>query len=77
VQGLYLEGAHWDKQRQCLARSHPRVLIEELPMLLIIPIEVHRLKLQVSNTARPLLNMLSVFRPFLLRNAFLFIQTIS
>ncbi|PNF33088.1 hypothetical protein B7P43_G15848 [Cryptotermes secundus] len=50
VHGLYLEGAHWDKQRQCLVRSHPRVLIEELPMLLIIPIEVHRRKLQ--NTFR-------------------------
>ncbi|KDR23427.1 Dynein heavy chain 10, axonemal [Zootermopsis nevadensis] len=44
VHGLYLEGAHWDKQKQSLARSHPKVLIEELPVLLITPIESHRLK---------------------------------
>jgi hypothetical protein len=77
VHGLYLEGAHWDKQRQCLARSQPRVLIEELPMLLIIPTEVHRLRLQVGNTATPLLYLLSIFSLFFLRNAFLCIQTIS
>jgi dynein heavy chain len=58
VHSLYLEGAHWDKQGQCLARSHPGVLIEELPMMLIVPIEVHRLKLQVSNASRPMLNII-------------------
>lgn len=31
-----------------LERSHPKVLVEELPILSVIPIEVHRLKLQVS-----------------------------
>jgi hypothetical protein len=57
VQGLYLEGAHWDKERRCLARSHPRVLVEEMPMLLIIPIQDHRLRLQVSNIVMPLIVM--------------------
>lgn len=47
--GLYLEGASWDIEEHCLKRSHPKVLIEELPILTIVPTEVHRLKLQVSN----------------------------
>ncbi|KYN43305.1 Dynein heavy chain 10, axonemal, partial [Trachymyrmex septentrionalis] len=46
VYGLYLEGARWDIEKHCLQRSHPKVLFEELPILTIIPIEVHRLKLQ-------------------------------
>ena len=48
VSGLYLEGAQWDIENSCLAKSHPKVLIEELPVLRIIPIEAHRLKLVVS-----------------------------
>ena len=49
ISGLYLEGAMWNKEAQCLQRSLPKVLIEELPILRIIPIEAHRLKLQVRN----------------------------
>lgn len=49
MHGLYLEGARWDIEEYRLKRSHPKVLIEELPILTIVPIEVHRLKLQVSN----------------------------
>ena len=48
ISGLYLEGAIWDQENQCLQKSLPKVLIEELPILRIIPIEAHRLKLQVS-----------------------------
>ncbi|EFN79040.1 Dynein heavy chain 10, axonemal [Harpegnathos saltator] len=33
-------------EEHCLRRSYPKVLIEELPILTIIPTEVHRLKLQ-------------------------------
>ncbi|TMW44407.1 hypothetical protein DOY81_010519, partial [Sarcophaga bullata] len=33
-----------------LARSHPKVLVEELPILSVVPIESYRLKLQ--NTFR-------------------------
>ena len=47
ISGLYLEGAMWDQENQCLQKSLPKVLIEELPILRIIPIEAHRLKLQV------------------------------
>ncbi|XP_025020180.1 dynein heavy chain 10, axonemal, partial [Python bivittatus] len=50
VSGLYLEGADWDLENGCLIRSKPKVLIVDLPILKIIPIEAHRLKLQ--NTFR-------------------------
>ncbi|KAG7199558.1 hypothetical protein KM043_014169 [Ampulex compressa] len=46
VNGLYLEGARWDAEEHCLKRSHPKILMEELPILTIIPIASHRLKLQ-------------------------------
>ncbi|CAL1680177.1 unnamed protein product [Lasius platythorax] len=46
VYGLYLEGARWDVEERRLKRSYPKVLIEELPILSIIPTEIHRLKLQ-------------------------------
>ena len=48
MSGLYLEGARWDVEKCCLTKSHPKVLIEELPILRVIPIEAHRLKLVVS-----------------------------
>ncbi|XP_033627732.1 dynein heavy chain 10, axonemal-like [Asterias rubens] len=50
VTGLYLEGASWSKEDCCLSRPKPKQLIEELPILKVIPIEAHRLKLQ--NTFR-------------------------
>ncbi|XP_076452214.1 dynein axonemal heavy chain 10-like [Babylonia areolata] len=50
VCGLYLEGAGWDEENDCLVRQNPKQLIQELPVLKIIPIEAHRLKLQ--NTFR-------------------------
>ncbi|XP_004690685.2 PREDICTED: dynein heavy chain 10, axonemal [Condylura cristata] len=50
VSGLYLEGADWDLERGCLVKSKPKVLVVDLPILKIIPIEAHRLKLQ--NTLR-------------------------
>nr|CAD7434635.1 unnamed protein product [Timema monikensis] len=48
--GMFLEGGRWDDESSCLARSYPKVLIEELPILLITPVESHRLRLQ--NTLR-------------------------
>ncbi|XP_076453104.1 dynein axonemal heavy chain 10-like [Babylonia areolata] len=50
VHGLYLEGAGWDMKESCLIKQKPKQLIQELPVLKIIPIEAHRLKLQ--NTFR-------------------------
>lgn len=48
MQGLYIEGARWDLKIMQLARSIPKVLVEELPILAVIPVEAHRLKLQVK-----------------------------
>jgi len=48
--GLYLEGASWDHQRSVLRRQLPKVLVEELPILQVIPIEASKLKL--ANTFR-------------------------
>ncbi|XP_014674920.1 PREDICTED: dynein heavy chain 10, axonemal-like [Priapulus caudatus] len=50
VTGLYLEGAAWDIENNCLTGSQPKELIQELPILKVIPIEAHKLKLQ--NTLR-------------------------
>ena len=50
VDGLYLEGAAWDRENCCLIRQSPKQLIQELPIMKVIPIEAHRLKLQ--NTFR-------------------------
>ena len=50
VHGLYLEGAGWNRDELCLIRQKPKQLIQELPILKIIPIEAHRLKLQVCYT---------------------------
>uniref|UniRef100_A0A8C4TE89 Dynein axonemal heavy chain 10 n=1 Tax=Erpetoichthys calabaricus TaxID=27687 RepID=A0A8C4TE89_ERPCA len=50
VSGLYLEGADWDIEKGCLVKSRPKVLVVELPILNVVPIEAHRLRLQ--NTLR-------------------------
>ncbi|XP_071394424.1 dynein axonemal heavy chain 10, partial [Centroberyx affinis] len=50
VSGLYLEGADWDMEKGCLVKSKPKVLVVQLPVLKVIPIETRRLKLQ--NTLR-------------------------
>ncbi|XP_029296329.1 dynein heavy chain 10, axonemal [Cottoperca gobio] len=50
VSGLYLEGADWDMEKGCLVKSKPNVLVVELPILKVIPIEASRLRLQ--NTIR-------------------------
>jgi dynein heavy chain len=49
VSGLYLEGASWDINRGCLVKSPPGGrLLEELPVLQIVPIESSRLRLSSS-----------------------------
>jgi len=45
VSGLYVEGAAWDVENQCLIRQPPKVLVQELPILMIIPVELNKLKL--------------------------------
>lgn len=47
VSGLYLEGGDWDIEEGCLVRSKPKVLVAELPILRVIPIETRNLALKV------------------------------
>jgi hypothetical protein len=47
VYGLSLEGAGWDQKKGCLIRQKPKELVQELPVMKVIPIESHKLKLQV------------------------------
>jgi dynein heavy chain len=44
ITGLYLEGAGWDSERGVLARQEPKVLVTELPIVQIIPVEATKLK---------------------------------
>ncbi|XP_046382890.1 dynein axonemal heavy chain 10 [Ischnura elegans] len=46
VQGLYLEGAEWDMEAMSLCRSRPKVLLQEMPIIHIIPIQLKNLQLQ-------------------------------
>ena len=46
IEGLYLEGADWDMERKVLKPPVPKQLVQELPILRIVPIEAHKLKLQ-------------------------------
>jgi dynein heavy chain len=45
VNGLFLEGAGWDVEKACLRRQEPKVLVVELPILQVLPIEAARLQL--------------------------------
>merc|ERR1711881_781732 len=45
ITGLFLEGAQWDMESQCLVKQPPKQLLQELPVLKVIPIEAHKLKL--------------------------------
>ena len=46
ISGLYLEGASWDIERNCIVRQKPKELITELPLIMINPVEVNKLKLK-------------------------------
>jgi dynein heavy chain, axonemal len=50
VSGLYLEGAFWDSESGSLRAQDPKVLVMELPIMQVIPIEASKLKLH--NTFR-------------------------
>ena len=45
VTGLYLEGAAWDVEHCCLVKQPPKVLVQELPILQIIPVELAKMQL--------------------------------
>eukprot|EP01135_Chromosphaera_perkinsii_P009070 Nk52_evm1s1607 gene=Nk52_evmTU1s1607 len=44
--GFYLEGASWSTQKRCLTRQRPKVIVEEMPILQITAVEIHKLKTQ-------------------------------
>lgn len=46
VQGLYIEGARWSVEKDCLDYQKPKVLVEEMPLVQIIPVEANKLKLR-------------------------------
>jgi len=50
IEGLYLEGARWDMEKGCLTRQNPKELVQEMPLIQIVPIEANRLKLRDSLT---------------------------
>ncbi|XP_014262519.1 dynein heavy chain 10, axonemal-like [Cimex lectularius] len=37
ISGLFLEGARWDHKKKCIANAHPKILIDNLPLLSITP----------------------------------------
>ena len=45
VTGLWLEGGAWDLNASILRYQDPKVLVTELPVLQVIPVEANRLKL--------------------------------
>jgi dynein heavy chain len=46
VRGLFLEGARWNMEKDCLDYQTPKELIEELPLVQVIPIEANKVKLK-------------------------------
>lgn len=46
MEGLYLEGARWDMEKMCLQRQLPKQLIQQMPLIQVIPVEANRLKLR-------------------------------
>lgn len=46
IQGLYLEGARWNMEDDCLDYQAPKELVVEMPLVQIIPVEANKLKLR-------------------------------
>jgi dynein heavy chain len=44
VEGMFLEGASWSKEKKCIVRQSPKELISLLPLMEIVPIERRKLK---------------------------------
>ncbi len=46
IQGMFIEGARWNTDKDCLDYQRPKELIEELPLVQIVPVEANKLKLR-------------------------------
>lgn len=46
IQGMYIEGARWNTDKDCLDYQRPKELIEEMPLIQIVPVEANKLKLR-------------------------------
>mmetsp|Transcript_13864 Transcript_13864/g.16522 ORF Transcript_13864/g.16522 Transcript_13864/m.16522 type:complete len:229 (-) Transcript_13864:168-854(-) len=46
IQGLYLEGAKWSIEKNCLDYQNPKELVIEMPLVRVIPVEANKLKLR-------------------------------
>ena len=46
IQGLYLEGAEWNVEKNCLERQLPKKLICDMPLIQVIPAEASKIKLR-------------------------------
>ena len=46
VQGIYIEGARWSVENDCLDYQNPKELVTQMPLIQIIPIEANKLKLR-------------------------------
>ena len=46
IQGLFLEGARWSIEKDCLDYQNPKELIVEMPLIRVIPVEANKLKLR-------------------------------
>ncbi|CAF1425293.1 unnamed protein product, partial [Adineta steineri] len=45
IEGLYLEGAGWDIENNCLIEQTNKQLIQMMPLIKIIPIETYRINM--------------------------------
>ena len=43
---MYLEGARWSTELDCLDYQKPKELVTEMPLVQIIPVEANKLKLR-------------------------------
>ena len=43
---MFIEGARWNVDKDCLDYQRPKELIEEMPLIQIVPVEANKLKLR-------------------------------
>mmetsp|Transcript_27920 Transcript_27920/g.37822 ORF Transcript_27920/g.37822 Transcript_27920/m.37822 type:complete len:374 (+) Transcript_27920:5068-6189(+) len=46
VTGLFIEGAKWNMEKDCLDYQNPKELVMDMPLLQVIPVEANRVKLR-------------------------------